>query len=193
MIDFKKILKTSSFIDLIITYNLIVSIIGFVLVCFVFIINMILDDFSKSNEEIEQITIEDVEIPPEYDARVEEIMNNMKDNSSTLKPELFADIIRDYVFSYQNKIDYLINKLNPEMKKEYLDNYRVRVDDYVSKAMIYTISDLSVFSDNQNGDTFNKRDNSGNFCIECIQECIDELKKQERELSKLVKEQGSLN
>lgn len=31
------------------------------------------------------------------------------------------------------------------MKKEYLDNYRVRVDDYVSKAMIYTISDLSVF------------------------------------------------
>lgn len=193
MIDFKKILKTSSFIDLIITFNLIVSIIGFVLVCFVFIINMILDDFSKSNEEIEQITIEDVEIPPEYDARVEEIMNNMKDNSSTLKPELFADIIRDYVFSYQNKIDYLINKLNPEMKKEYLDNYRVRVDDYVSKAMIYTISDLSVFSDNQNGDTFNKRDNSGNFCIECIQECIDELKKQERELSKLVKEQGSLN
>lgn len=193
MIDFKKILKTSSFIDLIITFNLIVSIIGFVLVCFVFIVNMILDDFSKSNEEIEQITIEDVEIPPEYDARVEEIMNNMKDNSSTLKPELFADIIRDYVFSYQNKIDYLINKLNPEMKKEYLDNYRVRVDDYVSKAMIYTISDLSVFSDNQNGDTFNKRDNSGNFCIECIQECIDELKKQERELSKLVKEQGSLN
>lgn len=80
------------------------------------------------------------------------------------------------------------------MKKEYLDNYRVRVDDYVSKAMIYTISDLSVFSDNQNGDTsFNKRDSSGNFCIECIQECIDELKKQERELSKLVKEQGSLN
>lgn len=193
MIDFKKILKTSSFIDLIITFNLIVSIIGFVLVCFVFIVNMILDDFSKSNEEIEQITIEDVEIPPEYDARVEEIMNNMKDNSSTLKPELFADIIRDYVFSYQNKIDYLINKLNPEMKKEYLDNYRVRVDDYVSKAMIYTISDLSVFSDNQNGDTFNKRDISGNFCIECIQECIDELKKQERELSKLVKEQGSLN
>ncbi len=193
MIDFKKILKTSSFIDLIITFNLIVSIIGFVLVCFVFIVNMILDDFSKSNEEIEQITIEDVEIPPEYDARVEEIMNNMKDNSSTLKPELFADIIRDYVFSYQNKIDYLINKLNPEMKKEYLDNYRVRVDDYVSKAMIYTISDLSVFSDNQNGDTFNKRDSSGNFCIECIQECIDELKKQERELSKLVKEQGSLN
>lgn len=51
------------------------------------------------------------------------------------------------------------------MKKEYLDNYRVRVDDYVSKAMIYTISDLSVFSDNQNGDTFNKRDSSGNFCI----------------------------
>lgn len=165
MIDFKKILKTSSFIDLIITFNLILSIIGFVLVCLVFIVNMILDDFSKSNEEIEQITIEDVEIPPEYDARVEEIMNNMKDNSSTLKPELFADIIRDYVFSYQNKIDYLINKLNPEMKKEYLDNYRVRVDDYVSKAMIYTISDLSVFSDNQNGDTFNKRDNSGNFCI----------------------------
>ena len=77
MIDFKKILKTSSFIDLIITFNLIVSIIGFVLVCFVFIVNMILDDFSKSNEEIEQITIEDVEIPPEYDARVEEIMNNM--------------------------------------------------------------------------------------------------------------------
>lgn len=150
---------------MIITFNLIVSIIGFVLVCFVFIVNMILDDFSKSNEEIEQITIEDVEIPPEYDARVEEIMNNMKDNSSTLKPELFADIIRDYVFSYQNKIDYLINKLNPEMKKEYLDNYRVRVDDYVSKAMIYTISDLSVFSDNQNGDTFNKRDSSGNFCI----------------------------
>lgn len=53
MIDFKKILKTSSFIDLIITFNLIVSIIGFVLVCFVFIVNMILDDFSKSNEEIE--------------------------------------------------------------------------------------------------------------------------------------------
>ena len=94
MIDFKKILKTSSSIDLIITFNLIVSIIGFVLVCFVFIVNMILDDFSKSNEEIEQITIKDVEIPPEYDARVEEIMNNMKDNSSTLKPVLFADIIR---------------------------------------------------------------------------------------------------
>lgn len=192
MIEFKKILKTSSFIDLIITFNLIVSIIGFVLVCFVFIVNMILDDFSKSNEEIEQITIEDVEIPTEYDARIEEIMNNMKDNSSILKPKLFADIIRDYVFSYQNKIDYLINKLNPEMKKEYLDNYQVRVDDYVSKAMIYTMSDLSVFSNNQNGDTFNKIDNSGNFCIECIRECIDELKK-ERELSKLVKEQGSLN
>lgn len=156
MIEFKKILKTSSFIDLIITFNLIVSIIGFVLVCFVFIVNMILDDFSKSNEEIEQITIEDVEIPTEYDARIEEIMNNMKDNSSILKPKLFADIIRDYVFSYQNKIDYLINKLNPEMKKEYLDNYQVRVDDYVSKAMIYTMSDLSVFSNNQNGDTFNK-------------------------------------
>lgn len=173
--------------------QLIARYIVLIVLCIILIVKLILDDVRESENEIKQITLEDVEIPPEYDARIEEIMNNMKDNSSTLKPEFFADIIRDYVFLYQHKIDYLINKLNPEMKKEYLDNYRVRVDDYVSKAMIYTISDLSVFSDNQNGDTFNKKDSSGNFCIECIQECIDELKKQERELSKLVKEQGSLN
>ena len=54
--------------------------------------------------------------------------------------------------------------------------------------MIYT---LPAFLTVDNKDTSNNKYSYEKLCIECIQENIDELKKQERELLKLVKEQGN--
>lgn len=171
--------------------HLISSIITLI-ITLVFIINTLvfMDNLDEPSKEEKQVTLKDVEISPEYDAKIEKIINDIKSNNANVTVPLFANMVRDYVFAYQNKIDYLISKLNPDTQKEYKENYIERVENNVNKVYIYT---LIPFAADDNKDTSNNKYNYEKICIECIQDSIDELKKQERALSKIVKEQGNLN